>query len=284
MNLVKKIILLAIVIVGAGSFIFIAHATINIDSTYHWAWNDVIGWIDFYFDDIHLVGNRLKGYASSSVGYIAFDCQSSPNGNICSTSDFAVENDGNGNLSGWAWNDVIGWISFDSATASSSYVYQVSVSPSTGDFSGWAWNDVIGWISFNCLDTNSCATSDYKVKSSTEWTGEPLTGNLTSSIFDSQVASGAAINSIMWQGSKPFGTNVRFQIASSNSSGGPWSYLGPDGSGTTYYAPTDVDIPVQINLTQHNNKRYFRYKMFLESNVAQTASPRVDDVIINWSP
>lgn len=260
-------------------------AATTIDSTYRYAWNDVIGWIDFYSTgNVNVTSTQLTGYANSSVGYIALDCATSPNGDICATSNFKVSNDGSGNLSGWAWNDAIGWISFDSATATSSYVYQVSVSPSTGYFSGWAWNDVIGWISFNCLDTNICGTSNYKVKTSTVWTGTPLTGNLISSIFDTQVGSGVAINTVMWQGNKPSGTNVKFQIASSNASSGPWSYLGPDDSDTTYYAPTDIGIPTQINLAQHNNKRYFRYKIFLESNVGQSASPRVDDVIINWSP
>jgi hypothetical protein len=261
----------------------IANAATNIDATYRWAWNDTIGWIDFYSTaNVNVASAQLTGYANSSVGYIALDCATSPNGNICAASNFKVSNDGSGYLSGWAWNDGIGWISFDSAAAGSSYVYQVIISPSTGDFSGWAWNDIVGWISFNCYDTNSCATSDYKVK--TVWRSVSTSGNLTSSIFDTGVSSGMAINTIMWQGNKPSGTGVKFQIASSNSSSGPWSYLGPDGSDTTYYTPTDANIPVQINLAQHNNKRYFRYKIFLESNASQTESPRVDDVIINYSP
>jgi hypothetical protein len=31
------------------------------------------------------------------------------------------------------------------------------------DLSGHAWSGNVGWISFNCADTNSCATSNYKV-------------------------------------------------------------------------------------------------------------------------
>ena len=261
----------------------IAFAATNIDSTYRYAWNDVIGWIDFYStNNVNATSTQLSGYATSSVGYIALDCATSPNGDICATSNFRVSNDGSGNLTGWAWNDAIGWISFDSSTAGSSYVYQVTISPSTGDFSGWAWNDIVGWISFNCLQPNICGTSDYKVK--TVWRNVATSGNLTSSIFDTGASSGVAINTIMWQGNQPSGTSVKFQIASSNSSSGPWSYFGPDGSDTTHYTPTDVNIPVQINLAHHSNKRYFRYKIFLESNASQTASPRVDDVIINYSP
>ena len=280
-----KIFTLCIVILIFTFLIFNStDAATNIDSTYHWAWNDTIGWIDFYSTgNVNASSTQLDGYASSSVGYIALDCATSPSPNC--TYSYKVSNDGSGNLSGWAWNDAIGWISFDSATASSTptSTYQVIVSNSTGDFSGWAWNDIVGWISFNCSDINNCATApNHKVK--TTWRASVASSSLTSSIFDTGVSSGAAINTIMWQGNKPSGSNVKFQIASSNSSSGPWSYLGPDGSDTTYYTPTDANIPVQINLAQHNNKRYFRYKIFLESNASQTESPRVDDVIINWSP
>lgn len=261
-----------------------ANAATNISSTTaeHFAWNDNIGWIDFYStNNVNVTASQLNSYASSSVGSVALDCATSPNGNICGTSNFKVANDGSGNLSGWAYNDAIGWISFDSATASSSYFYQVTVSPSTGDFSGWAWNDVAGWISFNCLNDSSCGTSDYKVK--TSWTASQLEASLTSSIFDTNATSGVALNTIMWQGSQPSGTNVKFQIASSNSTS-TWNYIGPDGSATTYYTPVGPGYPAQINLQHHNNKRYFQYKMFLYSNTAQTATPRVDDVIINYSP
>lgn len=259
----------------------IAFATTNIDSIYKYAWNDTIGWIDFYAtSNVNVTSTQLTGYANSSVGYIALDCATSPNPNC--TYLYNVSNDSNGNLSGWAWNDAIGWISFDSVTAGSPYAYQVTINNSTGYFSGWAWNDIIGWISFNCLQPNVCGTSNYKVK--TIWRSASATGTLISSVFDTGVSTGVTLNTIMWQGNKPSGTNVKFQIASSNASSGPWSYLGPDGSDTTYYNPTDANIPVQINLAYHSNKRYFRYKLFLESNASQSESPRVDDVIINWSP
>jgi len=105
-------------------------------------------------------------------------------------------------------------------------------------------------------------------------------GNLISSVFDTGVASGTAINSIVWQGNKPADATVKFQIASANASDGPWSYFGPDGSDTTYYSPSDANISVQANLAYHNNHRYFRYKVFLTK---VSDNPRVDDIIINWS-
>jgi len=262
----------------------IAIAATNIDSTYRYAWNDVVGWLDFYStNNVNVSSTQLTGYASSSVGFVALDCATSPNGDVCGTSNFKVSKDGSGNLSGYAWNDNVGWISF-SGTTTENQAYGVSVSPSTGDFSGWAWNDVVGWFSFNCSNSGAggCTPSDYKVK--TGFISTSTSGYLISSVFDTWTVGGAAINTIMWQGSQPSGTSVKFQIASSNSVSGPWDYKGPDGSASTYYSPTNANIPVQINLTYHNNHRYFRYKIFLYSDTSGSNSPTVTDVIINWSP
>lgn len=294
-NLFKKIVIYTGGVIFLLSTFYLLLSTIfaatNIDSTYRYAWNDLIGWIDFGYSagNVNVVSTQLTGYASSSVGFIALDCATSPNGNICASSNFKVFNDGNGNLTGWAYNDNIGWISFscqnETPSVCGSYpYYQVMINNSTGDFSGWAWNDIVGWISFNCNDSGAggCINSNYKVK--TSWTITPATAELTSSIFDTQSAGGVAINTIMWQGIQPLGTEVRFQIASSNNSAGPWDYKGRDGSNTTYYSPSGPNNPSQINLTYHNNYKYFRYKIFLYSNPAQTLGPRVDDVIINWSP
>ncbi len=104
--------------------------------------------------------------------------------------------------------------------------------------------------------------------------------NLTSSVFDTFVASGSAINSILWKGLQPANTTVSFQIASSNNSGGPWNYIGPDGSGGSYYVPNQ-NTSIAVNPTNHINQRYFRYKIFLQTSVVQ--NPGVDDVILNWS-
>lgn len=105
-------------------------------------------------------------------------------------------------------------------------------------------------------------------------------GNSTSSVFDTGMAGGAEINSIMWDGSAGDGT-VKFQLASSNSSSGPWTYVGRDGTNNTYYTPSGPGSAAEVNPRAHNNKRYFRYEVFLS---ASSTSPRVDDVVIGWSP
>jgi hypothetical protein len=279
-----------LIVILLSTFYFlasIAYAVTNINSVYRWAWNDLIGWLDLYStNNVEVSSTKISGYASSQVGYIAFDCATTPNGDICAgpAGAWKVSNDGAGNLSGWAWNDQVGWIVFNCANTTDNCVssnYKVKISSVDSSFSGWAWNDVVGWFSFNCSNTDTCATSDYKVL--TSWTSAPLTGNLTSSIFDTQATTGAAINTIMWRGSLNNGA-VRFQIASSNDSAGPWNYFGPGCTSATYYEPAGPDIPVEIDLSCHNNQRYARYKIILESDAAPTQSPTVEDVIINYSP
>ena len=53
------------------------------------------------------------------------------------------------NLSGWAWSENIGWISFNNTTGGGSVNYGVNINPSTGKFSGYAWSENIGWIQFD---------------------------------------------------------------------------------------------------------------------------------------
>ncbi len=104
-------------------------------------------------------------------------------------------------------------------------------------------------------------------------------GWLESATLDTQVSGGAAINSVVWQGIHPVGTNVTFQIAMSNSDSGPWSYAGYDGSGSTYFSPASPNVSVDVE--NFHNYRYFRYKIFL--NPSGGVGPTVTDAIINWS-
>jgi len=233
-----------------------SHSNISKINEEHWAWNDVIGWIDFLYEDNKNVEVRslyLTGQASSSVGIIALNCADTPNGDVCNgpAGDWRVANDAAGGLSGWAWNEVIGWISFCGNKIEGSILgggcplnptYQVRIKtglgPTQGDFTGWAWNDVIGWISFNCDHLNdnpqiqspfqSCSPPtnpavSYKVK--TSWTPPLLglpTGDLTSSIFDTcpdleQGDCYTTLNTIMWRGYDPLPSGdikfVKFLIA-----------------------------------------------------------------------
>ena len=259
----------------------------------HWAWNDLIGWINFYeTNTVTVTSAQLSGYASSSIGDISLDCATTRGGDLCplGQSDpyyYRVTNDGAGNLSGWGWNDLYGWISFDCANHATSgpcgISYRTYVDGS-GNFRNYAWNDVVGWISFNCSDPNPptgiCGTSNYKVV--TSWTVSSTTGYIDSTTYDTGVVAGAQINTFVWLGSKPVGTDARFQFAASNTTS-TWNYIGPDGTSNTYYNPAP-GVPMGLNYYLHSGYRYFRYRITLVSNQTQTETPRVDDVIINWSP
>ncbi len=78
------------------------------------------------------------------------------------------------NVSGWAWSENIGWISFNSTNCdpnndgesdgatdcppveTSIANYGVNINPSTGVFSGYAWSENIGWITFNAGELTDC--------------------------------------------------------------------------------------------------------------------------------
>jgi hypothetical protein len=120
--------------------------------------------------------------------------------------------------------------------------------------------------------------------------GLPPTGELTSAVFDATAS--AAYNSFVWKGTVNGGSGkVRFQLATSNSPSGPWNFRAGAGCGNgEWYDPGSPDVSVEISCgpEYHNNQRYFKYKVQLCSNsdcsTAGSFSPRVDDVIVNWSP
>jgi len=261
----------------------------RIDSIYHWAWNDLIFWIDFYGIYYNASTNELLGMASSSVGGISTNCLDL---DACATSDYQVNisstttiDYNEGDLYGYAWSPAIGWISFncnqtgvggtnDCATSN----YKVSMATSTGYFSGFAWNDIIGWISFNCANLSICGTSDYKVKINLE--SQYKEGALISSIFDSGIEKGVAPLSIIWKGLLKTNNIVKFQIASSNSPFGPWNFIGQDGTGSSYYPLEGSSIPnesIPLNSKHHYNHRYFRYKVVL---VSTSEAPIINDLTI----
>ena len=67
------------------------------------------------------------------------------------------------NVSGWAWSENIGWISFNSTTDGSLINYGVNID-SNRIFSGYAWSENIGWISFNKNELTDCPISPCRAK------------------------------------------------------------------------------------------------------------------------
>lgn len=104
-------------------------------------------------------------------------------------------------------------------------------------------------------------------------------GQLESSTFDTG-ATNVTYNWLAWSGSQPVNTTIRFQLATSNNSNGPWNYVGPDGSSSSYYTTAAKEF---INYNNHLNQRYFRYKLFLNSQ-SDFQAPALEEFILSYSP
>jgi len=139
-----------------------------ISNSYHYAWNDQVGWIDFAYPggnvQVPIGEGDLKGlaYVLSDSHWISLNCISTDS---CDSIDYKATSSADGILSGWAWSENFGWISFNCKTGGDDPIniccsqepppefcsdYSVTVATSTGEFDGYAWSGNIGWISFNC--------------------------------------------------------------------------------------------------------------------------------------
>lgn len=311
-NLQQKLFIFVLLFVGSLLLVNPVYAETNIDATNKWAWNDAIGWINFYSSNsVNVTVDKLTGYAliESTGEEISFDCETSPLGDICATQgNYFVGNDVDGKLDGWAWNDSFGWISFCGGLGTTdcpgTVSYQVTINPTTDEFEGWAWNDLIGWISFNCSNNSACGTSNYKVE--TSWVQPTaVSGWLISNTFDTGFTDGVGYNSIMWLGDpQQAGNSAKFQFATSDcengganqtecddtltsywgdpKTSGDGAFVGSDGTSSTFYGPSLSGIP-NVIYTHHVNKQYYRYKIYLDRAEGNTLSPLIEDVIINWS-
>lgn len=98
-------------------------------------------------------------------------------------------------------------------------------------------------------------------------------GWLTSSTFD--LGSPASLYAISWnpQDQPPAAgiNSVRFQIASNNDNS-TWNYVGPDGTSGSYYSLTSSGVG-----NEHENKRYFRYKVYLQTS-SSAVTPTLTDL------
>lgn len=136
--------------------------------------------------------------------------------------------------------------------------------------------------------------------------GLPATGTLDSAVFDTFDGGGAnqgpAYNSIMWDGTTEGTGKVQFQLATSDSSSGPWNFYGSSDNGVTcgagYYYDTLTSgagggpgKPVEVSCAasqSQNNKRYYKYRIQICSSTdcssSGVTSPIVTGVVVNWAP
>jgi len=112
-------------------------------------------------------------------------------------------------------------------------------------------------------------TRDYNFKTYMQ-TGYAVSGSLVSSTKDANPGPGITPiwSTLSWNGSTPANTSLQFQVAGSNNVNGPFSFVGPDGTGATFFTTS----PVQLS-PQFYNFRYLEYKAYLattDSNVTPT--------------
>ncbi len=142
------VFILSVAAVASPGFAAASENSGTIDSTYKYAWSENIGWINFGCDscNVTVTDSAITGYAwSENYGWINLN----PSGS-------GVTNNSSGTLGGQAWGENTGWIDFDGVTIDSS-----------GYFNGYANGTVTGQVSFNCSNTDSCSSSDFKVR--TDW-------------------------------------------------------------------------------------------------------------------
>jgi hypothetical protein len=125
------------------------HAGSTIDAANKYAYGANTGWINAYADGTNgaVIGNYYcKGFLySANVGWINLGGGSPANGiqyQNNSATDFGVNQDGLGNLSGYAWGANIGWIAFETNGAP-------RVDLRTGILSGYVWSANCGWVSLS---------------------------------------------------------------------------------------------------------------------------------------
>lgn len=104
---------------------------------------------------------------------------------------------------------------------------------------------------------------------------------LISKTFDAGTASTTYYN-LVWQpadqASSTGPSSIRFQLATSNDPAtNDWQFLGPDGTTNSYYAVANSNIN-----EVHNNKRYLKYKVYLNTT-DRNFSPNISDVAITYS-
>ncbi|HEY1787113.1 MAG TPA: hypothetical protein VGJ73_03115 [Verrucomicrobiae bacterium] len=125
-------------------------ATTTIDSVNRYAYGANIGWMNWVADSNNgaVIGDYVcSGFIySANVGWINLGGGSPANGiqyQNLATNDFGVNNDGLGNLTGYAWGANIGWITFEQTYG------KPKVNLVTGALSGYIWSANCGWISLN---------------------------------------------------------------------------------------------------------------------------------------
>ncbi|MCX6356171.1 MAG: hypothetical protein NTZ78_14910 [Candidatus Aureabacteria bacterium] len=155
---------------------------------YDLIWGENTGWINLrtIHADLEIGSNILAGWIwLENCGWVCLGEGRPLNKSHYSnrgTYDWGVNNEGQGKLSGYAWSEVTGWISF---RTSHSRVYV----DETGQFYGYAWGENVGWMHFG-----PGSTVQYLAKAHPgPWKGigAESGGRLAVGPYDSEMSSGS---------------------------------------------------------------------------------------------
>ena len=125
------------------------HAATTIDAANHYAYAANLGWLDWRGDTNNgaVIGEYVCSGCiySANVGWIKLGSGTPTNGiyyQNASASDFGVNQDGFGNLRGYAYGANIGWLTFEGTGVPKVDLY-------SGNLSGSVWSANCGWISLS---------------------------------------------------------------------------------------------------------------------------------------
>jgi RHS repeat-associated protein len=100
-------------------------------------------------------------------------------------------------------------------------------------------------------------------------------GTYTSAVYDA--GNSVTWDSITWEATVPAGAGVAFQIAVSSSSAGPFDFVGPDGTASTYFTTSGTAI------YSGTTGRYAQYQATLTGDGTATPSLSRVDVLFGGS-
>ena len=133
-------------------------------------------------------------------------------------------------------------------------------------------------------DSNLFITTDTANKGlvivGTTVTGTNTSGTYTSGILNTG-SSSPIYNFIEWSHDEVVGGTLKFQLRTASSSGGIASatFVGPDGTGSSYYTVSRTPIVLSQNST---GSRYFQYRAYFESDGSN--SPVLKSIRVNYTP
>ena len=93
----------------------------------------------------------------------------------------------------------------------------------------------------------------------------PVEGTYTSMIFGAGRTT--TFGTATWTADVPSGTSLRFQVVLSSTAGGPWVFVGPDGTAGSYFTSSGTAF------TTPPTGRYVRYQATFASDAGRVASP-----------